>query len=126
MHLHIIYTCTMSCSIAWSCSELLKVVVLIDNKLELLKIQLVESKAVEVIWRGDEQVSTAFRYECLFRETGSIVYYNVFTLPARVTSTRVSVCVEDTVPEYQHRVMVTQITPGGHNQVTRTFDLGIL
>ena len=116
----------MSCSIAWSCSELLKVVVLTDNKLELLKIQLVESKAVEVIWRGDEQVSTAFRYECLFRETGSIVYYNAFTLPARVTSTRVSVCVEDTVPEYQHRVMVTQITPGGHNQVTRTFDLGIL
>ena len=98
---------------------------LLIDTLELLKIQSVKSRSVEVSWRGSEEASTTVRYDCIFKETGLVVSQSEVTMQPRVTSTVISVCVGDTVPEYQHRVTLIQKTPSGDNQVNKTFNLGI-
>ena len=84
-----------------------------------------KSTSVEVSWRGNGQAPTTVRYDCIFKETGLVVSQSEVTMQPRVTSTVISVCVGDTVPEYQHKVTLIQKTPSGDDQVNKTFDLGI-
>ena len=77
--------------------------------------------AVRVTWSGNNYISTTVRYECVFNETGTVVTSYERKLPPHVTSTDFNLCEEDTVPEYEHIVVLQQ----NAMTVTTLFDLGM-
>ena len=103
------------------------ILIYIYSELNLLEIKPVNAISVKVSWEASIKVSTYLKYECLFKVTGAVLSQYEVVLPPNITSTETSVCVEDTVKEFEHKVTLQQnISSNDIIEISSNFKLGTL